>query len=295
MPLIILLTTLCIDRLLWQADPYRQHTWFNGYARWLLGRGDSDGPGWARNPFGALLVLLPLLVLLLLFENLFGQGMGGLAELAFGTAVLLFSLGPDDLGRQTEAYLRARDSGNDAEATALARSLVGGPVPEDEPDRTLSVAATLPVTALRRMFAPICWFVLLGPLGAALYRLNELLLCHLVERDAPPATLLQSSRRLQYLLDWLPARLSAASMALAGNFDAVAQAWKHYRAQASGDDNTGLLQTLSQAALLSWPGEGELAVGELPPVVEDALALVWRSLVVWVLFVAAISLIEGLF
>jgi len=293
MLLIILLTTLCIDRLLWQADPYRQHTWFNGYADWLLGRG--DGPGWARNQFGALLALLPLLVALLLIENLFGHGIGGFAEFTFGTAVLLFSLGPDDLGRQTGRYLQARDRGNDAEASTLAHDLIGEVAPDDEPERSLAVATTLPVTAMRRMFAPICWFVLLGPLGAALYRLNELLLRQLGGREDPPAALLQSSRRLQYLLDWLPTRLSAASLALAGNFDAVAQAWKGYRGKTAEDDNTGLLQTLTQAALLSWPASVELDEHELSPVVEDALALVWRSLVVWVLFVAAVTLIEGLF
>lgn len=292
MLLLILLTTLCIDRLLWQADPYRQHAWFDGYARRLLGPG--DGPGWSRNTFGALLVLLPLLLLLLLVEHLFGQGINGLAEFALGTAVLLFSLGPDDIGRQTEQFLAARERDDD-EAGTLADGLVNDTAPEDEPERSLAVAAMLPLTAMRRLFAPICWFVLLGPLGAALYRLNERLLTHLAAREAPPMALLRSSRHLQYLLDWLPARLTAASLALAGNFDAVAQGWKQYRSEAEEDDNSGLLQALARAALVSWPAAGELEEEEAPPVVEDALALVWRSLVVWVLFVAAITLIQGLF
>ncbi len=292
MPLITVLLTLLIDRLLWQADRYRQHRWFDTYAGRLLGRGGC--PGWACHTLGAPLLLLPLLLLLLMAGNLFDSGLG---RLAFGTLVLLFSLGPDDVGRQAARFLQARDQGNDAEACALADQLAGEAVPAEEPERSLAVAVNLPLTAMRRLFAPVCWFVLLGPLGAALYRLNELLLRHLGQREDTDGPLLQSSRRLQYLLDWLPARLIAVSLALAGNFDAIAQSWKHYREQEepATDDNTGLLRALAQSALLSWPEGGELDSTETPPVVEDALALVWRSLVVWVLFVAAASLVLRLF
>ena len=49
-----------------------------------------------------------------------------------------------------------------------------------------------------------------------------------------------------------------------------------------------------RAALASWPDQEEIAAGELPPVVEDAMALVWRTLIVWLLATAALTLIPGL-
>lgn len=294
MLLIIVLTTLCIDRLLWQADPYRQHRWFDGYARALLG--SEEGPGWSHNSFGALLTIAPLLVALLLIQGLFGQGLGGLAELALGTAVLLFSLGPDDLGRQTESYLQARDASDPVLADELAATISNDRSGDEEPARSLAVAAALPVAANQRLFAPILWFVLLGPLGAALYRLNGLLQRHLLEREVTQETLLQVSRRLQDILDWLPARVTAAGFAVAGNFDGVAQAWKAFvpPIDPANRPNDVLLNQLGQAALLSWPYADEMDSDAMPPVVEDALALIWRSLIVWLLPIAAIGLISAL-
>lgn len=294
MLLIILLTTLCIDRLLWQADPYRQHRWFDAYARAIIG--SQEGPAWTKNSLGALLVLLPLIVGLLLLQGLFGSGLGWISEFALGAAVLLFSLGPDDLGRQTESYLQARDAADPEHADELACAITGSACDESDPTRSLEVAAALPAAANRRLFAPILWFTLLGPLGAALYRLNGLLQRHLTEREVTQETLLQASRRLQDILDWLPARLMAAGFAAAGNFDAVAQAWKGFVPSVDTDKrpNDELLGRLGQAALLSWPREGELESDEIPPVVEDALALIWRCLVVWLLPIAAIGLISAL-
>lgn len=294
MLLIILLVTLCIDRLLWQADPFRQHRWFDSYARTLLG--GEDGPGWSRNSFGALLVIAPLLIGLWLVQGLFGEGIGGIAELVLGCAVLLFSLGPDDLDRQTESYLQARDADDPEQADELAEAITADSADREEPLRSLAVAAALPVAANQRLFSPIFWFALLGPLGAALYRLNGLLQRHLEEREVTQETLRQASRQLQDILDWLPARLVVAGFAVAGNFDAVAQAWRNFVPPVglASRPNDELLRQSGRAALLSWPHEDELDSDDTPPVVEDALALVWRSLIVWLLPIAAISIIGAL-
>lgn len=289
MTLATLLIVLLIDRLLWQGGPPRQHAWYDRYSVRLLGM--ATGQWLSRHRLGAFLFLLPPLLVIVLLQWLGGETAG----LIIGVLVLLFALGPDDLGRDTEAFVQARDSGQEEGAQQLAERISGGPADDTEPERTLQVAAATLVQSQPRLFAPIFWFIVLGPAGAALYRLARLTATRSVAVEGAPEELAHTAGRLVHLLDWLPARLTAAAFAVAGNFDAVIQAW---RARPAAEEDIpaseGLLAATGRAALASWPDEEEVAAGELPPVVEDAMALVWRTLIVWLLAVAALTLIAGL-
>jgi membrane protein required for beta-lactamase induction len=213
-------------------------------------------------------------------------------ELAIGIAVLLFALGPQDLGRVSDAFLTARDRGHDSEASRLAATLSGGgEQPEDEPARSLAVATGLLEQSCQRLFGPLLWFVLLGPLGAALYRLAALTVEQASRHEQASPNLAGSAQQLLALLDWLPARLTTAAFAAAGNFDAVSHAWREHTGPVDQkSDAETLLSAAGRAALGSWPDEEEIGAGEQPPVVEDAMALIWRSLVVGLLVLAAGSL-----
>lgn len=289
MTLAILLTVLLIDRLLWQGGPFRQHQWYDRYGEYLLGL--ATGRWLSRHRLGALGFLLPPLLVIVLLQWLGGPTAG----LLIGVVVLLFALGPDDLGRDTDAYIAARDHGEENQAQAQADKLIGVSAPDSEPARSLRVAERALVEANRRMFSPIFWFIILGPLGAALYRLATLTAERSASLQQAPAELADSACRLVNLLEWLPARLIAAAFAVSGNFDAVARAWReHPHSEEASSDSNGLLKSTGRAALASWPDEEEIAAGELPPVIEDTMALIWRTLIVWLLALAAWTLISNL-
>ena len=78
--------------------------------------------------------------------------------------------------------------------------------------------------ALRRWFGPLFWFCLLGPFGAALYRLATLS----AEADAEvlPQDTRNGARALLAVLEWPLAQLVTLSLALVGNFDSVMAAWR---------------------------------------------------------------------
>lgn len=298
MTFLILLLALLLERMLPQRLP-RTHAWFERYWQRVT------APEWMRDllgrPWLIVLAVLPPLVLLLLLQGVF-TAFGSLGTLLFGVLVLHFSLGPDELGSQAEEFVRARDAGDQARASALAQQFCLSEVPEQEPRRSFAVARAVVVLACRRLVGPVFWLVILGPLGAAAYRLVHLQGACLHDDGVTPA-MRRYGEALRDLADWAPARVAAAGYAVAGNFDAVAHAWRHFE-YLPGDDRLGeadqLLAQTGLGALDTFPTDAdELAdTAELggiplpvPPVVEDALALVWRSLVVWLALIAGGSLV----
>jgi adenosylcobinamide-phosphate synthase len=149
------------------------------------------------------------------------------------------------------------------------------------------------VAAHYHVFGVIVWFVLLpGPSGALLYRLA----LHLSKRwgglaEAGPFR--EFPRRVFAVLDWLPARLTGAAFAVAGDFEDAVYCW---RAQAHvwPDRNLGIVLASGAGALgvkLGMPiREGnelvdrpELGVGDMADAafMESAIGLGWRALVMW--------------
>jgi membrane protein required for beta-lactamase induction len=289
MTLATILIVLLIDRLLWRADALRQHHWYDRYTDWLLKL--ATGQWLAGQTLGGLWFLLPPLLLVVLL-----QWLGGTAfQLVLGAVVLLFTLGPRDLGRDCEAYQEARANDDEEGCRELAEILSGDEPAMDEPQRSLAVAEGLIRQSCQRLFGPLFWFILLGALGAALYRLAAMTAERSVTHSQAPVRMASSAQRLVGLLDWLPARLVAAAFAVAGNFDAVSRAWREREAPAEAqDDSAALLTTTGHAALDSWPDEEEIAAGEQPPVVEDAMALLWRTLIIWLLALIVLTLLAAL-
>lgn len=298
MTFLTLVLALLLERLLPQRLP-RQHRWFDAYCLRLAGAGPLQGL--LSRPWVIGLVLLPPLLLLAWLQAVF-QAAGGLFALAFGVLVLHYSLGPDELGEQAEAFARARDAGDEDGANALARRFCLSGVPHEEPRRSFAVARAVVVQASRRLVGPVFWFVVFGPVGAAAFRAVHLLADTLRDRDCA-AQMKRYSDEIRHVADWAPARITAAGYAIAGNFDAVAHAWRQFDYVPGEDRLSEAEQLLAQTglgALDTFPDDAdELAAASefgaaalpVPPVVEDALALVWRSLVVWLAVIGGGSLV----
>lgn len=301
MTFLTVLLALFVERVSQHHRPARRYRWFESYCRrlaavsffqWLMAR-----------PWGALLALLPMLILIAWLQ-LFTQGLGSLFELAFGVFILLFSLGPRDLARDAEGFLKARDAGEQQAAAEQAQALCLSEVPGDEPRRSFAVARAVVVLATRRLIGPIFWFVVFGPVGAAAYRMIHLLAERLQTEDCPQ-DMQECSDEMRHVADWAPARITAAGYAIAGNFDAVSHAWRTFDYRLDDGPLTeaeNLLAHTGLAALDTFPDDPDELSGEhappsgglIPPVVEDALALVWRSLTVWVVVIAGGSLVAAL-
>jgi adenosylcobinamide-phosphate synthase len=149
------------------------------------------------------------------------------------------------------------------------------------------------------VFAVLFWFVLLpGPCGAILYRMAAFL----QRRWAGNGEFGRFATLVLYLLEWPAARLTAAAFAVVGDFEDAVYCW---RAQAAAwpDPNLGVVLAAGAGALgvrLGMPlteVEGlqprvELGLGEPAdaPVLDSAVGLLWRALVLWVFVLLVLSL-----
>jgi adenosylcobinamide-phosphate synthase len=153
------------------------------------------------------------------------------------------------------------------------------------------------------VLGPIFWFVMLGPVGPVVYRAADLL----VERwgrqvDPEKRAFAFFAERAFFWIDWLPARITAGSFAIAGNFEDAAYCWRTQAGSwgrnaegvvlASGAGALGIRLggTLREEGMLNQ--RPELGIGE-EVVVEDlrgAVGLIWRALVIWLFLLLIVSL-----
>lgn len=259
----------------------RDWRWFGRWlAVWQAQAGETGR-------YAALLAIVPCVLLVAVLQWLLDGLLYGLPSLLFGILVLALCWGPRDLDRDVEAVLDA-DNVASREAAVAHLQVAGGSLHEPVPSL---VDATL-LNALRRWFAPLFWFLLLGPLGAVLYRLLALVVHGAVSAQAGAAGRAGASRVLAWL-EWPVAQVMVLAMALVGNFDAVFSAWR----RAGGNRWALDLEFLGEAARAGVGVElveeaeeareaGLVPIDERYPELRDAMSLVWRMLLLWMALLA---------
>ncbi|MDA3913328.1 beta-lactamase induction protein [Oleiagrimonas sp.] len=320
--LLVVLVVLLLIQLLPTIPSYRRHGWFH---RWTAHHSENDG-----GAFVAWTLLPPLLVCLVLSYVLSHLPLMMVLWAIFAGCVLAYSLGPRDLEQDVNAVLKAPDRAGREQAAQMLRST-------DDHSRLPFTAPHLVEAAvwsgLRRRFAVLFWFLLLGPIGALGYRLNRLLLVQAApdpvpdpdatdveEEDEharvdataePPATNAKVepgptrgrvvARRLGEILDWVPAHLMVFAMALVSDFEAVIKAWRAWHADPGNAARSFDPDFLSAVACASV--DADVEAGDEGPdqdtsdalvELDDARRLLMRVLMVW-LAIAALIVLGGWF
>ena len=150
----------------------------------------------------------------------------------------------------------------------------------------------------------VCYVLLPGPCGAVMYRTGAFFADRWGNRAVPGAGDFGGFARQAFaIIDWLPARLTAAAFAVVGNFENAVYCW---RAQASGGiaeartgrnqavvvaAGVGALGSLSAEALDNDVGGGVGSDEESGlDLMQSAVGLVWRALLLCLLLLILFEL-----
>lgn len=257
------------------------------FRRWVTQLADTSGSGRV-----ALALLLPTVLCALLWWLLDHTPLGGLLQLLFSLTVVLYCFGPREFEADLEAVLGAPD-GVSREAAAQTLADDGSPIAWNAPALGVAIA----YAALRRRFAVLLWFFLLGPAGALLYRLAQTLArSDSLQLDSSSRS---AARYVANALDWLPAQLLTFTLAFVGHWDAVIGAWRRWHSQAAPtswySSEPGFLGAAAQADVLidieAGDGYAEEHSDPLAELVRLRSALL-RALLAW-LSLAALIVIGG--
>lgn len=149
----------------------------------------------------------------------------------------------------------------------------------------------------------VFWMLGMGPAGAVLYRMAEYLSRNWRERadGTPSAALQQAAARAWAWVDHLPVRATALGFAIVGNFEEAVASWRGESDRfALGNDGVLLAATsgalgvrlaqMPDAAAASDDAEGSLRAEPQVAHLASMVGLVWRSVVLWMLLLALLSL-----
>ena len=250
-----------------------------------------------------------------------------LLALAWNVAVLYVTLGFRQFSHYFTDIREAIEKGDEFEARRLLtewRHLDASELPRTELLRHVIEHSLL--AAHRHVFGVFFWFVILsalglGPAGAVLYRMAEFASRYWAYKNftvGEPANerLMALSQRLFTALDHVPSRMTAFGFAVVGNFEEAvngwrrdASLWKHanegiilaaaagaVNVQLGGSAAPGVTPDRSKTFDLGAAAQDTAALGSTSGAVPVAdhlrsvVGLVWRSMVLWMLVLALLSL-----
>lgn len=282
--LLALLIALLLVATVPQVRAWRGLRWFD---HWVAICGNTRGAGRVA------LVLAPPAVAAAILGIIFSSiHWLAIVWLVYAIVLLIYTLGPRYLETDIEAVTGAADQEAASEAAQALRVHA-----DDDAVLPLMPSALVEATmlsALKRRFGIVFWFLLLGPGGAMLYRLSQ----RLGEQADTDADSRGAARRFAEGMDWPASHLMVFAMSLVSNFDAVIGAWHAWHRSPTRSPWTfesGFLGAVARASVdadVKAGDEGDTDTAN--PVLEltDTRHLLLRVLLVWLAAMAVIVLIS---
>jgi cobalamin biosynthesis protein CobD/CbiB len=253
------------------------------------------------------LAVLPFVLVALLVSH-FLHAVNPVVAWAWNIAVLYLTMGFRQFShyfREIAQALRMGDTATAREYLARWRGTATGELTTNEATRVAIELAL--VASHRHVFGPVAWFLLFGPAGAVAYRLSALVVPTWAKQtDGESGEFRSFAERFFFWYDWVPARLTAASFAIVGNFEDAVYCWRTQTASWSAPAE-GILVASGGGALGVRLGEivpeaggarfrPELGVGDEPDVdyMASATGLMWRALVLWMFLVFIVTVAHSL-
>jgi adenosylcobinamide-phosphate synthase len=308
---------ILVALLLEQARPLTSgnlvHTSVRSWVRWAARNFDAGRPshGWLAWGFS---VVVPALAALVIHWVLVAT-LGWSAAVVWNIVVLYVTLGFRQFSHHFTGIRDALEGGDEELARALLarwQQIDAKELPRSEIIRQVIEHSVL--AAHRHVFGVLAWYSVLaalglGPAGAIFYRLSEFVARYWKYRDQslsqPVSKALQVVAVAAWrVVDWLPARITAFAFAVVGSFEDTIDNWRNVD-QGKGSDNDDVILAATAGAVnlnlrVFFMGEppqqverrSAARVGQTPELahLRTIVGLVWRTVVMWMLLLALLTL-----
>ena len=258
--------------------------------------------------------------LALVLHALAEWGVGWFMAVLWNVALLYVTLGFRQFSHHFTTIREALDEGNENQARELLaqwQQVQVGEIARSEIVRHVIEYSV--IAAHRHVFGVFFWYAVLsvvglGPVGAVVYRLAEYVSrrwARKAQTDGGLSTALaQVAQQAWQVLDWLPARATALGFAIVGSFEDAMDGWRHH-AQKFPQDNDGVILAATAGAInvqlggarlgIRAEGDGqdleETDAGASTPGrpaelghLASVVGLVWRSVIMWLVLVALLTM-----
>jgi len=294
------------------------HSGLRVWARTVSRNFDAGKPqhGWVA---WTLAVVVPAAASMVVYELLL-RFVGWPAAMVWSVIVLYVTLGFRQFSHHFTEIRDALESGDETRARELLarwQRVDASELPRSEIVRHVIEYSVL--AAHRHVFGVVAWFSVLaafglGPAGAVLYRMAEFVVRYWRHRNhaqlQPASEALQSAAsRAWAVVDWLPARFTAVSFAVVGNFEEAIDCWRNHAQRFPNDNDGVILAATSGAVNVRLGGEAmrPVVIAGMEPApppgtestpgreaevshLRSVVGLVWRSVVLWMVLLALLTL-----
>ena len=239
--------------------------------------------------------------------------------LIWNIAVLYLTLGFRQFSHHFTRIREALDAGDEALARSILADWKGIEVAELSRSEMIRLVIEHSVlSAHRHVLGVFTWYSVLaalglGPAGAVAYRLADYVrqswkLPGPVPGYGVSAALIGVSAEAWRVIDWLPCRVTALGFAIVGSFEDAIDRWRQHT-QRSPRDNDGVILAATSGALNLRLGETSASGGMAGASSDDptdastgrepqmghlaqVVGLVWRSVVMWMVLLALLTLAQ---
>lgn len=233
------------------------------------------------------IVISGVLFLVWLISAMLGNVLG-LFGFIFGVATLIFMLGPRELDKDVQNINTAFENKDYEAANIYASQLCGRTISETPMQLAQTIKEEILLQANTRILGVLFWFILLGPVGAVLFRLS----CLLKENQTDETDdFADACRELHEIVIWLPARICVLSYAIAGNFvdtmsywNGISDFWLRKSEEFIIASGIGALRYEHRIGRDDFDeGDPDTAA------IQHALSLVKRAVIVWVVLLGLLT------
>jgi len=281
MNFIAILVCIVLQRFL-NFDNSFNEKWFNKYLHWLNFLIEKK-----NNWIALAIIIIPVFVILDIAQLFLANRLFGLFYLILSCAILFFCIDARDFRRQLTQYFETQEKHDESAAKKIAAkySAIDNTYSIQEVNRAVTKAILL--KSFEKLFSGLFWFAIFGIYGVTFYFALSLLGKKVeVKQEHTLQELTKLALQIHQIADWLPARILGLTFAIGGQIKKGFSYCVHnFKNNYKYND-----KFVIESGLIALDAKIQDAAKLQDKENQNALNLVDRALIIWIIFIGLISL-----